>query len=217
MSLKDASKRIAGSPSAQVAHPYPSQDEPRRISCPISTPSLPSVSSMLSRHEYMGPSPQQQIYSPEPHSFQPQYAETKHPLYLSEMNPSAPVQHIYHAPQEHAQVPCHRAEPLLVPIKPAIRPSARPERVPVPPLAQRRQSKKIGQRRDSLEKDYVEINRSSAGGQGHSNEPDCLSGPRPQDASSLPMRESKFKPQTHSETSPRSAAPEAVPTLNLLR
>ena len=218
MSLEDSSKRMAAPRSAQSAYPYPPQDETRRMSYPI-PPSLPSMSSLLSGPEHKVPSPQQQTYAAPPHSFQPQHVETKHPLYLSEMNPSAPVQHIYHAPQEYTEVPNHRAEPVLVPIKPAIKPSARPERVPIPPLAQRRQSKKISQRRDELEKDYDEIDKSSAGGLGRSNEPNRRSGSSPHDTSPFAPRESNYKsfePPTQGGVSPHTAPPASVPISNLL-
>ena len=218
MSFEDSSNRFAGPRSAQPAYTYPPQDNSRRMSYPT-PPSLPSMSSLLSRHEHVGPMPEQQTYQTPPHAFQPQCVETKHPLFLSEMNPSDPVQHIYHAPQEYAHVPDHRAEPVLVPIKPATRPSARPERVPIPPLAQRRQSKKIGHRRDEVEKDYVEVNRSSAAGQGRSNEPDRSHGSRPQDSSPYAQRETdnkSFEPSTQQETSPRTAPPSAFPFSNIL-
>jgi hypothetical protein len=195
------------------------EDNSRRMSYP-NPPSLPSMSSLLSRPDHMGSEPQPQTYQPPPHMFQTQYHETKHPLYLSEMNPSAPVQHIYHAPLENTHVPHYRAEPVLVPIQPAKRLQARPERVPIPPLTQRRQSKKISQRRGELEKDYVEINRSSAAGQGRVSEPDRPRGSCPQDASSFLSREKNnksFEPATQRATSPpHNAQPTAVPISNLL-
>lgn len=215
MSIEDPSKRFAGPRNSQPGYPYPLEDNSRTMSFQ-NPPSLPSMSTLLSTPEHMGPELQQQPYPPPPRSFQPQYHEAKHPLYLSEMNPSAPVQHIYHAPQENPHVPHYRAEPVLVPIQPANRLPARPERVPIPPLAQRRQSKKISQRRDELEKEYVEINRSSAPGQGRSNEPDRS---RAQDMSPFPNGDKDnrpFEPSTQRTSSPRSAQPASVPIYNLL-
>ena len=218
MSVEDLSKRFTGPRSAQSAYPYPPQESPRGMAYPVPPPSLPSMSSLLSRNE--GPTPQQQTYQQPPHSFQSQYNETKHPLYLSEIDPSAPVHHIYHAPQESAHVPQYRAEPVLIPIKPANPPSARSEQVPIPPLAQRRQSKKIGQRRDEPEKENVVINRSVAAGQDRFNEPNRPTGSRPQGRSPFVQREQNNKSyqlSTQRETSPpRHVHPVAVPVSNLL-
>ena len=218
MSFDGPSERFPGPRGAQPGYTYPPQDNPRRMSYPT-PPSLPPMSSLLSRHDQIGPMPEQQTYQTPSHAFQPQCVETKHPLFLSEMNPSDPVQHIYHAPQERAHVPDLRAEPVLVPIQPATRPSARPERVPIPPLARQRQSKKIGQRRDEVEKDYVEVNSSSAAEQGRSNEPNRPHAPCPQDPSPYAPRErdtKSFELPTQQETSLRTAPPSAFPFSNIL-
>lgn len=192
------------------------------------------MSSLLSRQENTGSEQEQLPYVPANYPFAPQYPESKHPLYLSEMdlsapqypeakhplylsemNPSAPVQHIYYGPQGDAHTPQYRAEPLLLPIKPSNRLLAQRQRVSNP-LAQRRQSRKISQRRDDDEKYYLEINRSSAAGKGRSNEPDRS---RPQNMSSFVQREGdnkSFEPSKQQETSPRGAKPTSVPISGLL-
>jgi hypothetical protein len=109
---------------------------------------------------------------------------------------------------------------VLVPIQPAPRLPARPERVPIPPLPPRRQSKKISQRRDEVEKDYVEINKSQAAGQGRSDPPDLPRERRPQEASPFVQRERTNKtsePSTQREMSSRTSEPASVPISNLLR
>ena len=216
MSLENAPQEFAGSRSPRPAHPCPPQDNSRPISSPT-PPSLLSVLSPRPSHEHTGPPLQQQTHKPPPPSFLPRVVETKHPLYLSEMDPSAPVQHIYHGPEGHSHVPQNRAEPLLVPIKPASRPLARPERVPIPPLATRRQSRKIGLRRDELEKGHVEINRSSSAEHDCSNEPERRGSPK--DLSSLSRSERQqrsFEASTQLETSPHNTPSAAVPISNLL-
>lgn len=210
MSVEDPSKRYGG-PRPPPAYQYPPQDNSRSMAYPAPPPSLPPMSSLL-RHEHMG-QPEQQPYQQAPHSFQrPHFVETRHPhpLYHSETNPSAPVQYIYHAPQEHAYISEYRAEPVLVPIRPAIQP-ARPERVPIPQLPQRRQSRKIGQRRDELEKDYVDINRSLAAEPGHGSGQDYSSGSQSQNRSSFAQDSQTSQRLAREESPPRHASTPAAP------
>lgn len=97
-----------------------------------------------------------------PQSFKP-VSENMHPLHFSEMNPSAPVHHLYQPPQpsNYDPNPRYQAAPVLVPVQtPHI--SLDPIQYGGPP-APRRQSKKISQRRADLpKKDQDQVNRSSA-------------------------------------------------------
>jgi hypothetical protein len=215
MSLENAATGFAGAESAQPARSYQRQDNSRSTSYPVPPP-LPSMASLLSRIENKGPIPHhhQQTHQPPFRSFQPQSLEAKHPLYLGEMNPSAPVQHVYHAPPESVPGPCDRPEPVWVPVKPGNGPVGGAERVPVPPLALRRQSKRISQRRDVRTTDYVGVDKFFTAGRGRSHEPDRPSESRPPDLSPCATEEEdnpSSEPLTDWDTSPRSTPSAAGP------
>ena len=123
-------------------------------------PTLPPMSSLLPLHEQGRPEQYQQ-YSP--HSYQLPHSEMKHPLWLSEQDPHAHPQHIYHPPQAPPNFhnTRHQAEPLLVQKKQNQNGMVAPVSHGAP-LVQRRQIKKIVQRRDDLPKAREPSGKSSA-------------------------------------------------------
>jgi hypothetical protein len=141
MSLSEPS-RPGVAPPAQQAYPYP----PRTTENDISRhpqPMLPPMSSLLPKHERIEQEPHNQ-YAPRPY---PSQQGVNHPLWLSEADPNAPVQHIYHPPlpPTNLRSPQYSADPVLS--------QNRPPNPPFNPLDQRpppsqpRQIRKIVQRR----------------------------------------------------------------------
>ncbi|EPE25843.1 hypothetical protein GLAREA_01755 [Glarea lozoyensis ATCC 20868] len=147
-------------PRYQGPPPPPNQNysyPPRIVEAQIqreSQPILPPMSSLLPREERLERAPlHNSSYPPEPpQSFPPQ--EPKHPLWLAERDPAAPVQHIFHGPYPPPAVhsPHPRQDPVLVPS-----PATQIPREYVPQHPQGRQSpqrqhRKISQRPSELPK-----------------------------------------------------------------
>jgi hypothetical protein len=214
MSAEGPSQRYGVQRNPHPIYPYPPEDHLRRMSYQP-PPSLPSMSTILSRPEHMAAEPIQTHYQP-PQSYQPRYYEPpRHPLHLSEMNPAAPPQYIHHAPQENYAAQ-HQVAPTLVQVQPSNQTPPRPGRVAIPSLAQSRQSKKIGQRRHDPERDWLEINSSSAPQQKRPTEPQRSDS---QDTTSYMKTEAEtrgFEPSTQRSSPPRHATPASVPISGLL-
>ena len=113
MSCRSEANEDEASPPPDAAYPHkPEGGEPSRLPGPTT---LPPMSSLFKHN----PTPEiiQNQTSPYPaRQFQPPYnLSKKHPLYMSEMEPSAAVHHIYHPPSRpnshFAQIPAE-----LVPI-----------------------------------------------------------------------------------------------------
>jgi len=108
--------------------------------------------SSLLHHETAGQVQQRNLAR----QFLPPYNMTKmampHPLTLSQNDPDAPVRHIYHPPQQplDSQISQMHVDPLLVPQQHDF---AVPQGAVPGPGQQRRQIKKISQRRADLLKD----------------------------------------------------------------
>ncbi|KAE8446830.1 hypothetical protein EG329_011607 [Mollisiaceae sp. DMI_Dod_QoI] len=139
MSLKtEPPKGYAGSPPPP-GYTYPTE---MNDSSRIPPPSLPPMSSLL-RHDQGQQEAQADPYVSR--QFLPPYNMTKHPLWLAQVDPNAPVQHIYNPPQAHvnSQFVQTPSDPLLVPLQ-------QHTLVGLPnhsAASQRRTAKKIVQRR----------------------------------------------------------------------
>ncbi|KAG9241814.1 velvet factor-domain-containing protein [Calycina marina] len=188
-----------------------------------SLPSLPPVSSIFPRHEYI-------TYSAESEQRRHGYTQQPHPSHLgrplqySERYPAAPPHHVYHAPQP-SQAMDYRSQPTMAPGLPG--PAAyqsnhnmTPSQY-APPSTQTRQSKPISQRRDGFLKEYSVVNRpprpvhiqardDQPPPQNHSYEQD-RSQYSPQSAV-WPLSSSILSPQAMSR--PRNGS---IPVSNLLR
>lgn len=167
MSVPETHRRYGSpsdsAPSYQYA-PLPDASRGGRVLLPHppgNPPLLPPMAALLSR-------PEQPLQYPPPHSFQPQNNKMNHPLELSEMHPSAPVHHIFEPSVKDQGISQHRIGPLLVPYHPE-----QGLRAPVehgkPP---RRQIKKISQRREEREKDYVRVDKSNTALRNRLDEPE---------------------------------------------
>ena len=119
----------------------------------------------------------------------PHSGTTPHPLWLSQLNSSAPVQHIYHPtqPDEGPHTQRYRAEPSRIPIQHS---STKFSIDHGAPLAQGRQSRKIVQRRTDLPKDRVHADRESALSQVRLEGPNKHGQPRDQETDSYVRRDS---------------------------
>jgi hypothetical protein len=155
MSLSDPPQGH-GSPPPPTAYPYgPEGGDPSRFP----HPTLPPMSSLF-RQE-----PAQEMHQSTPYvarQFQPPYNMTKqHPLWLSEMDPHAPVHHIYHPPQSrlNSQYPQNQADSILVPTTPQHTLAMPPQSNT--PTQRQRQYKKIVQRQQDPSK-VPEGSRSSS-------------------------------------------------------
>lgn len=147
---------VTQDPNALSNPPHPQ----RPYAHPEGSVQLPPMASLLRHEAQMGIEQTPRPYLPQ--SFKPP-SENMHPLHFSEMNPSAPVHHLYQPPQpsRYDPIPRHQAEPGLVPVQPP-HISLEPIQYGGPP-APRRQSKKISQRKADLpKKDQDQVNRSSA-------------------------------------------------------
>ncbi len=122
-------------------------------------PTLPSMSSLLN-HEPLQQDPPQNPYMAR--QFQPPYNMTKqpqHPLFASQMDPNAPVQHIYHPPPSLSSHALEKpSEPMLMSL-PHHQSYTRAQTSAV--ASQRRQAKSVKQRKSDLSKERdPELNRS---------------------------------------------------------
>ncbi|KAF4614405.1 hypothetical protein G7Y89_g15332 [Cudoniella acicularis] len=205
--------RSFGRPPPKQAYPYaPAGIENTNTRAP--QPMLPPMSSLLPRHELMAQGPSHNTYPPR--SFPPSQ-EPKHPLWLSEMDPSAPVQHIYHPPQPTTQSPPYQPQPFLVP-------SRSPENIQYPievrqTVPQPRQSRKISQRRYDTPKNKEEGNIRSP-------VHDQFKNPRPPQTMSPFQRNTNSSPASSQHSSgsmpisgllsdtPRSAPPQFTSNLS---
>jgi hypothetical protein len=153
-----------------------------------------------------------------PQSFKPP-SENMHPLHFSEMNPSAPVHHLYQPPQSsrYDPIPRHTADHAIamVPIQPPLI-SLEPIQYGGPP-APWRQSKKISQRKADLSKKYQDqVNRSSASLDDRYDDPH--NGMRSPDQDSI-SRNTQHKASESSMPrglSPQDSQTRAVPISDLL-
>jgi hypothetical protein len=150
MSMTEPSKGFGSPPQQPPPTDYPYAPEGGELGR-FPPPSLPPMSSFL-RHETAGQVQQRNLAR----QFLPPYNMTKmempHPLALSENDPDAPVRHIYHPPQQplDSQISQMHVDPLLVPQQHDF---AVPQGAVPGPGQQRRQIKKISQRRADLLKD----------------------------------------------------------------
>jgi hypothetical protein len=148
MSMTEPSKGFGSPPLQPPATDYPYAPEGGELDR-FPAPSLPPMSSLL-HHETAG---QQRNVA---RQFLPPYNMTKmampHPLALSQNDPDAPVRHIYHPPQQplDSQLSQMHVDPLLIPQQHDF---AVPQGAVPGPGQQRRQIKKISQRRADLLKD----------------------------------------------------------------
>lgn len=142
--MSEASMPGAGPPPPS-GYSYPSRSSESDFAT-APQPMLPPMSSLLPRLEHIeGP---HNLYRRQ----LPAQQDIKHPLWLSERDPHAPVQHIYHAPHpsprsRNTQYP---TESVLVPVHQQGNLSYQQE-----PAAPPRQIKRIVQRRIDVPKDYA--------------------------------------------------------------
>jgi hypothetical protein len=143
MSLPEA-PRGRGSPPLPTAYPYGQEGgEPSRLPGPTT---LPPMSSLFRRD------PPQEMHQPSPYlarQFQSPYNMSKqHPLWLSEMDPNAPVHHIYHPTQSrlNSHFAQSNTESMLIPTTGHHTLAFSPHRHSPNPPQQIRQFKKIVQR-----------------------------------------------------------------------
>ncbi|KAL3419250.1 vea protein [Phlyctema vagabunda] len=177
MSITEPSRGFAGQPPRRPSYsqplehsPYATESSDRgRMHLPP-PPSLPSMSSLLRDEPGRPQYTQYNPYQPGPQHVQ---YSSNHPLFLSQQNPNAPPPHIYQSSQSQDQD--SRAKQYLTDSHSSV-PQVSPSHVspshdfPVvkemegygAPLAQRRQSRKISQRRPDFPNDKSRTDGSSA-------------------------------------------------------
>jgi hypothetical protein len=215
MSMTEPSKGF-GSPPAQpppTDHPYaPEGGELGRFP----PPALPPMSSLL-HHERAGQVEQRNIAR----QFLPPYNMTKmampHPLALSQNDPDAPVRHIYHPPQEplDSQLSQMHVDPLLAPQQHDF---AVPQGAVPGPGQQRRQIKKISQRRADLLKDRgPEVRKSPVMRVRHSEQGRLQPPPPTQEPNTYARRDSSHsKASSSRRMSGQSQSSRPMPISDLL-
>ncbi|TVY85288.1 Sexual development regulator VELC [Lachnellula suecica] len=142
MSMSEASRAHAP-PTPQPGYQYPPRSNENDSTRPP-PPTLPPMSSLLSRNERM-----EEQHNQYPPRQLPGQQDMKHPLWLSEMDPHAPVQHIYPPPlpPTNSRNPHYSPEPLLIPGRSHPSYSQVPAPDPRAPQIQPRQIRRIVQRR----------------------------------------------------------------------
>jgi hypothetical protein len=209
--MSEPSKGFGSSPpQSPTDYPYPLEGgELGRF-----PPSLPPMSSLL-HHETAGQAQQRNTAR----QFLPPYNMTKmpHPLALSQNDPDAPVRHIYHPPQHPPDSPPlqMRADPILISQQHDF---AIPHGSAPGPGQQRRQIKKILQRRTDLVKDRGSEMRKSPvmrvrpGEQSRYQPP-----PQPQDPNTYPRRDLEQSESSSSRRmSSQSQSSRTMPISDLL-
>ena len=147
MSVTTPPDRFSAPPTRHIMYPF----RPELGERP--TVQLPSMASLLSKDDQqMGP---EQSTHPYPQRSPPSHLD--HPLQFSQMNPAAPVHHMYHPPQAQT----HQALPVLVPTQ--TRPASLSPIIQYQPMqTQARQSKKISQRKEDGPPESQEANKLSS-------------------------------------------------------
>ncbi|KAH7348773.1 velvet factor-domain-containing protein [Rhexocercosporidium sp. MPI-PUGE-AT-0058] len=152
MSLTQPPGGLGGGPSGYA---YPADGDRSRQPAPT----LPSMSSLLNQEPTEQPTQQNNQYMAR--QFQPPYnmANQPHPLYQSQQDPNAPVQHIYHPPPAPTNSHSSQAppEPMLMHLD-GQRPLARFHSGAAPSAS--RQAKPIKKRRADHPKDHGQELRS---------------------------------------------------------
>lgn len=177
--------------------------------------SLPPMSSLLRHEEQIGNEQTHHQYPPQ--SLQSHSGQNMHPLHFSERNPSAPIHHLYHPPQAPAYSPISRsqAESVMVQVHPP-QMSVQPIQYAGPPQ-QRRQSKKISQRKADFPKQGQDrVNRSSASLDNRRYEPPINIRIPDQDFLSQSIQHKGSGPSLSQEQAPRESQARAVNISDLL-
>lgn len=173
---------------------------------------LPPMSSLL-RHDSNDQLPDQF----QTQSFHPPSMGNLHPLQFSEMNPSAPVHHLYQPPQNlgYASNPGNQSDPVMVPVHPS-QISVEPIQY-AGPSAPRRQARKISQRRaDPPKKSRDQVNRSSASLDSRYVETLDVNRSPTQDAITQSAQSKAFKSSMAHGLSPQDSQTRAFPISNML-
>ncbi|RDL37439.1 uncharacterized protein BP5553_04872 [Venustampulla echinocandica] len=202
MSLSEPPRTSAAPRPPDQRHPYPPPPgDKTRLPRELQT-TLPPMSSLLPTHERTGPGPaaQKPPYPPRPFPLE----QSNHPLWLSELDPAEPVRHIYHPaqppPTSHSSF--YRAEPFLVPTSPLPDLEA-PRRVKTP-IPQRRQIRKILQRRPESPKAAALDGGSSSSPPIVSNAPYNIPPPPPTKSQTASKLQNKKQPPHNNPTSTSS-------------